>query len=288
MAIGATTGTVVHVIFTGIVSLIPQDGSYLVRLQDASMAHEPHFASLLAEEPNVIARASPEVTAHQVVGPKLAAWRIPNGTIRVENRILDDVLAHDLGNVLEIADACPGDRCGVAKRSYDGVELYIDRGTLTATALESHPWRWKSESADRSRFIAEEICWTFRISGRTLKLSLPDGKGGATSLHLKAPKDGGDIELRLQNVPKIDFIPTIGAGIPDEDHHAAMYFLQSVWPPEFAPPLIAGPRQPIPRQHPNHRLTGHEIARRVRLSTSLEKSIRVNCPPALWQGVEGE
>ncbi len=284
-------GTVVHIILTGIVSLIPQNRGYLIRLQDASAAHVPHFACFLAEQPNVTTPVSPIVTAHQESGPTLAAWRIPNGSIKIENRILDNDLASDLRYVLRIADACPDKECGVAKSHYQGTELYIGQGALSATALESYRGRWENEPADRLRSVAGEVCWTFRISEGVLRLSLPDGRGGVTSVSVKAPESGGDIELVLQNVPENDFIPTSISEVPGEDRHAKLYFLQSASPLEIAPSLVSGP-QPGPLQHPNHRLDGREIARRVSglLWSSAEETKRIggsNCPPALWQGVEG-
>src|SRR5687768_2063588 len=284
------SGTAVHVILTGIVSLIPSDAGYVVRLQDASTAaHEPHFATLVAEYSNVRTTLSPQVVAAQEAGPEVAAWRLPQGRLRVLSQILDTRLATSLDSVLRVGDACNGGSCGTAKRHADGLEFLVRRGVLATTAIEPQTWHWQTESPRRAREIAEEVCWTFRIPDRTLVLSIEAGDRKSTRLSITAP-EGADIELRLQNVPELDFLPRWSADAShDRDPHAALYFLQSVDPPQELPVLIAGPesRHITPF---NHRLAGRALGGRLSANQAvkgLEKTIRINCPPALWDGFAG-
>jgi hypothetical protein len=286
--------TLVHVILSGIVSLIPQpDGSFSIRLQDARSAHG-HFPTLLLESKNVIAapkadfRSSPKHPLYQ-------AWLIDNGELIVARPPKPPLDASGLANVLRIADACPGENCGIAKSTLPtGVEITARGGLLATTGLEPYRYHFTNEDVSKARRIAEEVCWTFEIPTSVLVLSVPIPQEGTKTFRIKA-QPGEDIEIRLQNAPMIDAIPQPGPGIPALDTHVNMYFELSANPPRSAIYLrpVVAPPLPI---HESHRLAGRQIVRSLRQSPEslkptpswyeYDKLVRVDCPPALWEGIE--
>jgi hypothetical protein len=298
----------VHVIISGIVSIIPGSDKVVIRLQDARTTAgghhgghlEAHFPSVVAELPLVHwdGAHKPDVTARQNGARSLAGWRLDYeapAAIEVKNGKLGPGPSLDRSSLLPIAAACPGKTCARAKASPRGMELVADRGFLAASSLEPKRWRWQGTTTDQLD-IAEEVCWSFWIEDPPLVLVLPSGAGKTWSLEIDPPGDGGDIEVRIQNVPEADIIPgfiaadavpadTAATASLDEDHHAALYFEESLSAPK-PPPILQSdgtpPEQPLPPS--GHRLEGRRIAERVSASGIGILSIRVNCPPALWEG----
>jgi hypothetical protein len=218
-----------------------------------------------------------------------------------------------LHDVLRISDACPtGRECGVNKKTFAGVEVEVDGGSLHTAGLEPYRWRFSNEPLSNVRRIAEEVCWTFEIAAGPLLLTFPGGK----TMSVDAPP-GGDIEVRLQNVPESDLIPTPETGPPTSpDPHIPLYFELSKTPPSPAVDLLLEqPPQPL-ATHSSHRLAGRRIVRSLdeppdapsraaasgsghaahthsggeeldeRTARAALDIVRVNCPPALWDSLE--
>lgn len=295
----------VHVIMSGIVSLIPRGTGCLIRLQDArnpggGSGHHGHGGHLIDHVPAVVAELplvywpaakQPYVTAKQVGARSLAGWILDYNrpvTVAVENHVDGPPLELKSDKLLRIASACPGGNCARPRPGPRGVELSADRGFIEASSLEPIRWRWRGtpDFAD----IAEEVCWSFWIEEPPLTLELPEANGGSWKLQVDAPGDGGDIEVRFQNVPRDEIIPgfvnaSAGASTNmEEDHHAALYFEESTAPPQPVPILESDkskPQAPLPPS--GHRLEGRRIADRVVSSAVSPQTIRVNCPPALWE-----
>lgn len=286
----AMASTHVHVILSGIVSLIPDTNtppkSWTVRLHDArSHPHHAHVPSIVVEHDNSSSSSAPDRSQKSPSGTLLDAWFLDNGVIKVNSTILSLAISspYPLPFVLTIEGACGGVAdCPIAK-TYDGVTARVEQGSLETTELEPEQWQWKASSA-APVWIAEEVCWHFEIDGTTLELELPH-KGTTLKLNINAPTGGtptkgGDIELRLQNMREQDVFPIFGTK-PSIDPHSGLYFDQSTAQPSPIPVLEqATPTgtQPALPDH-MHRLTDTKIG-----TIDPGPSLRVNCPPAQWKG----
>jgi hypothetical protein len=287
------TSTIVHVILSGIISLIPQrDGTFLIRLQDARREHA-HFPSLLVESRNALAAPPADVQSDEK-NPRYLAWLLGNGQITMKGVPDTPLDTSALTNVLRISDACPGENCSTAKASFPtGVEIVARGGSLSVTGLEPYRYAFTNESESRMRWIAEEICWTFEIPTSFLTISVPTPQRGVKQFRIAA-RSGEDIEIRLQNSLLNDIIPTSQANTPLLDTHVNMYFELSKYPP-LAPVYLRPEVEPPMFIHPSHRLAGRQIVRSLTQSPAGMKSTpavqrnkvpRLNCPPALWDGME--
>jgi len=225
--------------------------------------------------------------------PRYLAWLIGNGPLLVKGAPDPPLDISALTNVLRISDACPGENCGTAEATFPAaVEIAARGGSLSTTGLEPYRYYFTNESGGRARRIAEEVCWTFQIPASVLVISIPTPQGGIRQFRIGA-RPGEDIEIRLQNSLLIDVIPTSQANTPLLDTHINMYFELSKSPPhtpiylepEVAPPIFI---------HPSHRLSGQRIVRSlaqwpnrsVSAALQQDKVPRLNCPPALWEGME--
>jgi hypothetical protein len=287
--------TYVHVIMTGIISLIPDANtppkSWNVRLQDAQMDPKfPHVPSIVVEHGNVSSATAPD---RSNMDGTLDAWLLEDGEINVKSTILSAAItsSRPLPYVLSIEDGCGGvANCPIAK-TYNGVSMLVTQGSLEATELEDSMWQWDVLKAPPV-WIAEEVCWRFEIDGPELELWLPY-KTGQLKLKIVAPTGGtptrgGDIELRLQNTMDMDIFPMFGPVPKPIDEHAAIYYDQASANPRQAPVLTGynptGTAPMLP-QH-MHRLTDVKIGSKPAMAMQLAPllSLRVNCPPAQWNG----
>jgi hypothetical protein len=306
--------TKVHVILSGIVSLIPGAGSppaqWTIRLHDArTHPHHPHFPSLVAEK-DFATTATPYDRNKAYAGGELYGWWMENGPITIKSTIVSGVISvpSPLPYVLSMQDGCSGvASCPIAK-AYDGVYLNVANGSIQATELEGGMWQW-DPSAKPAAWIAEEVCWEFEIKESELSLSVAHSSG-TLDLRLSPPSvgvpgQGGDIELRLQNSLKLDIFPIYGPGKPTTDPHASLYFSESSAAPGSIPDLRQyKPSGSVPKL-PNHyhRLTDTTIGTRIAAHAAAPResraaaekmvemilakgkpTLRVNCPPAQWAG----
>jgi hypothetical protein len=312
-------GTIVHVILTGIVSLVPLDGgkSYLVRLQDTPnlQPNERHYPSIVVETDRLACTTIPLPDAWKPeVNPRYLAYKIANGELKITGSPSGGVDVTGLHDVLRVSDACPSGReCGVNKKTFPEVWVKVEGGALHTASLEPYRWHFSNEHESKVRRIAEEICWTFEIDADQLLLALPGGK----TLSVNAPP-GGDIEVRLQNVPKGDLIPTPETVKPTgPDPHIPLYFKQSKTP--LCEDVNLLPEDPLKlfAAHPSHRLAGRrivhsldeapdapsraaasgsghaahtyaggkELDERTARAAIDWRIVRVNCPPALWDSL---
>ena len=279
--------TPVHVLITGIASVIPPGSSgaeHLVRLQDARGAsHHAHFPSILTVRQKIEFATNPPPPDDSLVltdGLEVAAWKIPaNGDITVATPPLDGTLQTSLPYVLRIAKGCGG-KPNCAKPNMGGARRHVDLrltgGFLTTTNLTHQMWFFENESPPDPRWLAQELCWSFNIREPELKLVLP----GLGTVTVKRLQNDEPIELRLQNTLGSDLIPSKPQQA-SEDEHVRLYFDLSSNAPGSRPALKALiPSPPAPPIHAGHQLDGDSIAQRnPRPST---QAIRINCPPALW------
>jgi hypothetical protein len=287
----AMASTHVHVILTGLISLIPRSRGWIVRLQDARNDTEhPHVPSIVVERGNL--SSPPTAKPYKCNGDgTLDAWLLGNGKIEVKSTINSGAIysSRPLPYVLKIEEGCGGvANCPIVK-AYNGVRMQVTKGSLEATKLEDGVWQW-GVSKNRPVWIAEEVCWHFEIDGSVLELWLPH-KTGKLKLKVGAPQGGkptkgGDIELRLQNTLEEDIFPRFG-NKTDSDPHAPMFFYQASAKPRQEPALkrSRGGRAPkLP--HYMHRLTSANIGSKPPMAMQLSPpvSLRVNCPPAQWNG----
>jgi hypothetical protein len=284
--------TIVHVILTGIVSIIPvpqaQGGGYIVRLQDARSAAMPHYPSLMAVRATVTGASlsTPDASEMLTDGTEVAAWMMPqNGPVTVNSKIRDGAVQIDIPHLLEIAAGCKGvAKCAAAKpaTTYSNVDLHITQGTLVTTNLTDKNWYFETELANKSRPLAQELCWTFTIDGSALELDLP-GLGTVTVAPLSS---GRSIELRLQNTLKDDLIP-YPPQTAAKDEHVKLYFELSQAKPTSPPALMstASTAASCPT-HIAHQLDGDGVAELIpedKVEARDPAAIRINCPPALWK-----
>lgn len=317
--------TTVHVILSGIVSLVPnpKDGGYLVRMQqdtrEVRQQHERHFPSILAEKRRVSTQL-PFAAEKPKNNAVYRAWKIENGTLEIKNAITSAPLVRALNDVLKIANACPKDKpkCVISKSKgdFEGVELAVRRGELKTIGHEPYDWYFEEHGAENASRPAEEVVWTFKILDPPLRLWILNGKNDPVPFTVDAPT-GKDIEIRLQNVPYQDLIPTPEDSPPKEDAHVDLYFEHSIDPPKTRPvKLLRKNDEPQYDRLPLYRLAGRRIvealagplaetasagvpiehtapgmAERAGSATRRKKKIdprvvRVNCPPAVWEGLE--
>jgi len=280
----------VHVILSGIVSLIPDANnppkSWTIRLHDERGNHDhPHVPSIVVEDDNVLSEREPDCTEELPDGTLLDAWLLDNGLIKVNSSIISSAISSPrlLAYVLPIEGGCGGvSNCPIAK-PFPGVRLPVDRGSLEATEFEVDQWEWVV-TPGLPGWVAEEVCWHFEIDGTELEIELPY-RNTPLTLNISAPDggqpgQGGDIELRLQNTMRKDVFPIIGAEPkPDPDPHVHLYFDEASANPSQTPVLRKHPpignKPPLPSH--NHRMTDSKIGTKFH-------GLRVNCPPALWKG----
>ena len=305
--------TIVHVIITGIVSLIPvpqaNGGGYIVRLQDARGAGAEHHPSLMVARESISGRSLPRPRASEILddgeGLEVAAWTMPqNGLIRVVNKIRDGAVETDMPHVLEIEHGCGKVKdCPVPKpaNAYAHVDLRITQGTIVTTNATDEEWRFDNEAESAQRPLAQELCWTFTIDESVLDLELP----GIGTVAIAPLQTSRAIELRLQNTLLADLIPSKSLVPPEEDHHVELYFQLSKNPPEPPRYLVSKKEAEsvtLP-PHPVHELDGDAVAARREPFTEDQvecdcegeehadpdahagglSAIRINCPPALWK-----
>jgi hypothetical protein len=295
--------THVHVIFSGIVSLIPHPAQggmpagWTIRLQDARSHHmHPHKPSVVAEIHGGLTTPSrgPDTTQQYSDGTHLGAWLLANGSIQIMSKITSAAITSvdPLPNVLAISNACGTSKpCSLAQGNYPGVDLEVTKGNVEATELERGMWKFHSNKA-KPQWIAEEVCWSFDIDGTELQLSLPDSRGKRLTLAIRAPGNS-DIELRLQNTLGVDVFPSKGIK-SSTDAHAQLYFLQSAKKPKSPPMLESYPKvgvEPTLSNH-RHRLCDEVIGSKTPVPLAKRKrgvkpnflTLRINCPPAQWSG----
>jgi hypothetical protein len=302
----------VHVIFSGIVSLIPYgDGTFLVRLQDGSGWGHPHFPNLVAPIDLVTATPAPNktVTLTDTAKTVMAAWRISNGTISIDSTIQDSTFQQDLRATLKIVDGAPG--CGEAKRPKRDVEVDVRKGSLMTTALTPEAWFYDHKTAADAAVLDHEICWSFKIAAAPLKMTFP-GIGPISLRQLGT----NPIELRLQNTPPGDYFPQLPKPQATDDH-IRHYFEQCTCP---RPPMnrylkvyLGAVSMPGLPKHTTHALDGFKLAllyprrwsplqafrawqQRRLLAAELAATghpgtlqpanPRLNCPPAVWESLE--
>jgi len=277
--------TYVHIILTGLVSLIPHPATntWEVRLHDersTPMHKMDHYPSIVVDHADLTLAPCPEEwrklpnPAHTV----LDGWRLSNGDINIKNSI-KPVSPSSLLSVLSIEHGCTAaggsSQCPIAK-SFGGPSIKnpVAFGSLVTTEFESDMWQWNASAPE---WIAEELCWNFEIDETELDIEFFHD-GNKVELKLVAPA-GGNIELRLQNTLHDDIFPLIGTGKPSYDPHVGLYFDESSDPPSPIPTLQkqTGGNKPALPVHAPHRLTDSEIGTRF-------DGLRVNCPPALWKG----
>lgn len=313
-------GTIVHVILSGIVSLVPQNGDrYLIRLQDArtSTSTHEHFPSIVVEKGRLVSTniLQPDAAKPPGPNPRYLAYKIAaNGELKITGSPSGGVDATGLHDVLRISDAClPSRDCGVKKKTFLGVTMEVDGGSLHTAGLEPYRWRFSNEPTSKARRIAEEICWTFEIAASPLVLTLPDGK----TISIDAPP-GEDIEMRLQNVPDADLIPSPQTMQPTGADPDFPLYLELSKAPLSVDLMPEAPPKPL-ATHPSHRLAGRRIVRSLlrdtpeasskaaasgsghaahthaggrelderTVGTAIDwRTVRVNCPPALWDSLE--
>ena len=307
----------VHVILSGIVSLIPTDEGWLVRLQDAREVKEPlepHQATIVAEA-TLATALNADGTKREPDIPKtkgLVGWKIGYGKIELLSMPIGPKIdpKNTPKHLLHLGDAFDDSTKAVA-HSFKAAELLITAGGLAATGMEPKSWRFAKAGENHAHWIAEEACWGFGTLDAQRQLSLsfqdPDNDTKRCTLSVQAPDDG-PIELRLQNVPYSDAIPKpmhhphAGHGghagqaahvAEEEDYHTALYFLQCKYDPEKGKTLISGGK---PGNKPNvdthhHRLAGRTIMMEglpaeLKTKDAHPESIRINCPPAVWSGLD--
>ena len=274
--------TDVHVILTGIVSLIPDPATnaWKIRLHDersTPMHMMDHYPSILVDRADLASPPSPDCSKTLPSGTVLYAWKLSNGDINIKSTFNSPAITLTPPPLLlSIEKGCTaaggGPQCPITK-PFPKVEMKAAFGSLTATELEDDMWQWNTLPAD---WIAQEVCWNFMIDGTELEIDLPYN---VTTLTLKivAPPNG-NIELRLQNTLDTDIFPTKPPiPKPSPNRHTDLYFDESSAPPSPLPVLQSqtGGNKPVLPHHAPHRLTDSNIG---------TEGLRVNCPPALWNG----
>ncbi|HET9766687.1 MAG TPA: hypothetical protein VFS60_07560 [Thermoanaerobaculia bacterium] len=301
--------TRVHVIVSGIVSLIPiKDKGWCIRLQDArtvSDGLEPHQATILADAALASVRDKDgAVRAPDKSDGRLAVWKVGYGPIEVLTPPAGPKLAHDakIHNLLRIADAFGDSTKAVANSAYPAADLTVSTGVIASTGMEPKSWRYKGAEEEKAQWIAEEACWGFGVTNAQRQVQLRfqdlDDKDKKWTLTVEHPKEGGPIELRLQNVPYEDSIPTFEGchrghhsvtAAYETDKHTALYFKQCPNSPGVGPELVSdgNPKAKPSIDTHQHRLAARKIAtdrRPVGVKAEEFRSIRINCPPAVWYG----
>ena len=284
-----TVTTTVHVIVSGIVSLIPRGANgWRIRLQDArGHSHHPHVASLVAELP--VTGPTPDDTIDQLHGrPMLGGWfPLTPGPITVGSTLAAGNPTIPQGApyfALRILDGYPATdpQRGIANATFAGVDLDIRLGYLDTTALNPQRWKWKRNGAPRVDWNADEVCWKFTIEGTELRLTIPY-KDANTSFVFAPPTANAPIELRLQNLLERDLFPRLPV-LEDEDDHPTLYFEQGKPGPSAADGLESPPESPPPQppiDDHGHRLAAQEIVKHLE---DPGPGLRVNCPPGAWEG----
>ncbi|HET9765193.1 MAG TPA: hypothetical protein VFS60_00005 [Thermoanaerobaculia bacterium] len=302
----------VHVILSGIVSLIPRGGgTYLVRLQNGSKWSHKHYPNLLVQEDRFTG-SNPKKTKLLTDNRTFAAWLIPDGEITIQSEVVDSPSPPytDLRAPLKIVDGAPD--CGKAKKPKRDVELVVMNGSLLTTAFTPAGWYYDHQMPKDARVLDHEICWTFSIKEAPLVITFP-GPLGKQQLKAQA---NGHIELRLQNTPLADLFPRLPES-QKEDHHVMHYFEQAACADapknrylKVTEDAVSTPGLP---KHSTHDLDGLKLAllypRWFRLAALRNLAAkgrglfanrhqraaaggmdpatpRLNCPPALWESLE--
>ena len=301
--------TTVHVILTGIISLIPQQGAdgkpgWTVRMDAQAPGHE---ASLVVEEGAVQKSSTPGEKNTTPNGTALRGWQLDTGTLSFEPQNLSsDVAGGPLSDVLSVADACDPTKpkCAKAKEvsPRPAVAFEVRQGTLQATLLERGSWQF-AHTGKPAAYIAEEICWTFEIDqAAPLRVTLRDSTRTVSEFELVPPPNQQTIELRLQNLLPADRFPKLEED-RTEDEHVDLYFDHSEDRPGHPVKLVRVPpddtTRPVVKNHPAHRLSSEALLTPAPAPTPSPTAPpsragrdvalmgpRVNCPPLQWTGAE--
>ena len=273
----------VHLIYTGIVGLVPVNGRVTVVVQDARntehLAHIPHV--VIEANAYVSSRNLPDLGSHGV----LRGFLLEHYDVMVTGSQATD-FSMDPNFILVLASGCPGSApgCGGFNRALlddpipDSVaaRMQLPNGRLETTFV--HPrQQWHFEGlAGGPVHLAEEICHRFRINGEILTLTFSE----TAELRVKVPPGQSTIEVRFGNLPLSLIFEPPPDPKPVDDHHVKLYYRLSQHEPDDPRPLIYSP---APTPLPNPPQMTHLPYRPHRLTPPEQHVVRgPNCPPALW------
>ena len=281
--------TEVHLIFTGIVGLVPVGDRLTVVVQDArNSGHGTHIPHVVIQE-EALERFSnlPDLGTHHVqdTDHDLRGFLLDHYDIAVTPSPAPP-FEKNLPYVLDLKTGCPGTapNCGAFKRilldgavpSSVAARMPLPNGRVETTFVDpDQQWHFEGLGGVPVH-LAEEVCHKFQIDTSILTLSFAKNAGPPGELQVRVPPGESTIEVRIGNLPyNLVFEPPLDP-TPTNDHHVKLYYKLSVNEPGDPRPLIYS-AAPTPLPHPpqdthTHRLTprGPQLVRGP------------NCPPALW------
>lgn len=235
-----------HVVFTGIVALVPRyDGSFRMILPNASRHPDhPHVAHMLAERACVSGWPFTYRQLHPQNHKDLSVWLLDGHSVKILNPISSSSVTPVRKYIASIDDAVGKDYPHAADISplvflsedSDVVAARVDipGGNLQATYVRADTeWYYLPNhgSGAQWRSLAQEVCVTFDVDGQ-LELEITRFSSGLKYSAVVSPNSKNAIEVRFGNVPKDNVVHQGYAETPfPVDHHFSIYYQMSATPP---------------------------------------------------------
>jgi hypothetical protein len=279
--------TEVHLIYTGIVGLVPVGDRLTVVVQDArNGGHGAHIPHVVIEEGALVSFSNlPDLgTQNELRGFLLDHYDIAVGTPIQDTTFYKDSNFGEF--VLDLRKGCPSTATGRGvfdRNLLNGAipnsvaaRMPLPNGMLATTFVAPYDQWYFKDLGGNPEHLAEEICHKFQIDGSILTLSFAKTAGAPGELQVKLPQAQPTIEVRIGNLPYDLVFKRILDTTPTDDHHVKLYYDLAANPPTDRKPLIytsvSAPLPHPPQETHTHRLTpqGGQLVRGP------------NCPPALW------
>jgi len=283
--------TLVEVVYTGIVSFVPhpQHNSYTIVVQNAESEPHRHVGYILLRDKQVrslVGSWKKLESRGGRTGFALDGWNIAfdapfeSGALKTDPNFFEYMLTLDEGCHPALAKSNRIDPNCLLRDGRERVlaRIPINRGALRASYVEPKMmWRWNRPGC-RPRFIAEEICHSFEISGYELDVRCV-GQDGATSVAKLAIENGnsGPICIEIGNTMTVfaesgAHDASVSNGEETDDHVMRYFDLADVAFPKENRVGMIGVKPEVPLANPPQGRGG------------LRKVGGPNCPPALWAG----
>ncbi|MBV8520124.1 MAG: hypothetical protein JO197_22210 [Acidobacteria bacterium] len=311
----------VHIIFTGITALVPDDTGATVILKNFSDAPEPHQAYVLAESAALqpgSTRVPDEIDNHRrlkKVPATLSAFYLDGKALSIDEMPQTGFSMNTL-YILPMTAAVPNPVharfsqtvfASTNPRIVSG-RLKLTGGHLSATWV-APKFKWGfAEEGPFDQFIAQDVCLNFQTDKEFITLRMTDAAGTDV---LKIGSVGGlnTIEVRIGNVPSEEIIlddELDGMSDCEVDRHFPLYYTMCHTPPPAPLRYLYGHTDPVGLPHPpqethSHRLNQVDLIENppaemtfALIAQQYDAGVRTapvirygtagghNCPPALW------